>query len=238
MVLYMRRKAVSRSRLSSLRSAFSFHRSRNRALTHIDTTVIRVARRIAYIPLGRDARGGYAKVDVRDVAIVRPYRWHRYTQRRQWKTYYYAMARIESRRDSPVVFMHRLLIPTEVDVDHKDGDGLDNRRRNLRAAKSSDNTHNQVLRCTSTTGFKGVAVVVDRKRRPYAWKAHICVNYKKSHLGCFRTPEAAARAYDRAARKNFGAFACTNFPRRGERNALKGTYAFEEETDAKSTTAP
>ena len=179
------------------------------------------------VPLG--SRGGryHAVIDSRDYHRVRAYKWHVHVaHRRGGKIYRYAIARTQHKRNSPIIGMHALILRVRrgTDVDHRDGNGLDNRRRNLRRATRQTNAHNQELRCTSTTGFKGVAYVYDRKRRPYAYKAHICINYKKIHLGCFSTAIRAARAYDVAAREHHGEFACVNFPRRGEHGAL-GSHA-------------
>lgn len=93
-------------------------------------------------------------------------------------------------------------------VDHANGNGLDNRRSNLRQATRSQNAANVPRRRTGTSGFKGV----HRNRaggKP--WRAQIRVGYQRRHLGVFNTPEAAARAYDEAARELFGDFAQTNF---------------------------
>jgi len=210
----MRTDTSKRLHVSVVSSVLSSVRDRNRTLL----TCPRQA--TVRVPLGGQL-GGYAVVDAKDLSRVKGYRWTHYIGRRpNGKTYHYAQACAGYGRHAPRVSMHCLILPLRRgEVDHWNGDGLDNRRRNLRKATRQTNAWNQPVRRNSTTQFKGVAVVVDRKRRPYAWKAHICVSYKKKHLGCFRSPEAAARAYDRAARYHFGSFACLNFPRRGERGA-------------------
>lgn len=177
--------------------------------------------RAARVPLGRNGRFGYALIDAKDLERVQSHTWHRRRQRRpNGKVYYYAFARREHTRCSSVVTMHQLLLGLRrLEVDHHNGNGLDNRRRNLRPATHRQNAANRTKHLNNTTGFKGVAVVRDRKWRVYRWKAHICHAYKKEHLGCYRSPKMAARAYDRAARHYFGEFACVNFPRRGERRA-------------------
>ena len=93
------------------------------------------------------------------------------------------------------------------EVDHINRDKLDNRRSNLRLVTHTQNCVNASLRVTNTSGFKGVNFY-----RGKYWRAYIRVNYRHISLGFFPTAEAAARAYDEAAREHFGEFAFLNFP--------------------------
>jgi hypothetical protein len=108
-------------------------------------------------------------------------------------------------------YMHRLIMghPDGI-IDHKNGCTLDNRKMNLRVCNRSQNQQHgtKVIRSHNTTGFRGV--VVDK--RDGIFSAGILLNGKKKHLGRFRSPEDAARAYDKAARELHGEFATLNFP--------------------------
>ncbi len=90
------------------------------------------------------------------------------------------------------------------EVDHKDGDGLNNRWDNLRVATRSQNHANSKRASDNTTGFKGV-----RKQRNGRYQARIAIKGKRLHLGTFQTPEAAHAAYCKAAKELFGEFART-----------------------------
>jgi hypothetical protein len=105
--------------------------------------------------------------------------------------------------------MHRLIVdaPHGVLVDHRDGDGLNNTRANLRLCSNAENMRNSGRKRTNTSGFKGVI----HHKKTGKWVARITVNDQEKHLGLFPTREAAARAYDDAARRLHGAFALTNF---------------------------
>lgn len=108
--------------------------------------------------------------------------------------------------------LHReiLPLPPETMTDHVNLNGTDNRRSNLRVATASDNCANQRKKPGSNP-YKGVMVdEVRRPRRPF-W-AQIKINYQRVFLGSFATAEAAARAYDAAAREAWGEFALVNFP--------------------------
>jgi hypothetical protein len=111
--------------------------------------------------------------------------------------------------------MHRLITgaPAGVEVDHRNGNGLDNRRSNLRLATTSQNQGNQRLSRANTSGFKGVHWDKHRAK----WKASIAGDNNDKHLGHFTDPSEAAHAYDSAARLRFGRFASVNFPQLGER---------------------
>jgi len=122
----------------------------------------------------------------------------------------YARARTRvGGRNCKKVLMHRLIMnaqPTE-DIDHHDGNGLNNRRRNLRPATVSQNLGNmRRLRSDGSSGFKGVHFV----RKLGKWQARIQSQGKRVSLGCFATKELAAQAYDEAAKRIFGEFAATN----------------------------
>jgi hypothetical protein len=111
----------------------------------------------------------------------------------------------------PKVLMHRYILdaPKGTQVDHINGNKLDNRKENLRIANASTNKANDGLRSTNTSGHKGVTKASgSRKRKP--WVAQIKVNYEHIHLGYYATTEEAAKAYNEAALKYFGEFAKLN----------------------------
>lgn len=105
-------------------------------------------------------------------------------------------------------YLHRVIMnaPPGVQVDHINGDTLDNRRCNLRLCTHKENGHNRKLQ-GGTSKFKGVTW----HKRDRKWQAGIRHNGKQIHLGYFNDDVEAARAYDRAARKYFGEFARVNF---------------------------
>ena len=94
-------------------------------------------------------------------------------------------------------------------VDHVSGDGLDNRRANLRQATHAQNMGNKRRYRNNTSGFKGVAPFSGRGR---PWIAYVTKAGVRHHLGLFDTAEEAAHAYDAAALELFGEFARPNFP--------------------------
>jgi hypothetical protein len=87
-------------------------------------------------------------------------------------------------------------------IDHINGDRADNRLENLREATFSENMRNRKVQTNNKSGFKGVSF----SKKNCKWEAHIKVNRKITHLGLFKTPEAAHEAYCQAAKqlhKNF-----------------------------------
>lgn len=93
-------------------------------------------------------------------------------------------------------------------VDHRNRCGLDNRRDNLRSASRAQNCANRSMHKNNSSGFKGVTW----HRVTSRWMARLSVDGRKRHLGLFRDPQQAARAYDIAAREVYGEFAALNFP--------------------------
>lgn len=92
-------------------------------------------------------------------------------------------------------------------IDHINGNGLDNRRANLRPADQAKNGRNVGPRAHNTSGYKGVTW----SRHSRKWHAQISVDKQRHHLGLYEDVIEAARAYDLAAVHYFGEFAWTNF---------------------------
>jgi hypothetical protein len=119
-----------------------------------------------------------------------------------------------------------------MDVDHINGDTLNNRKENLRVCTRSQNAQNKEVRADSSTGMKGVYKIKKPARKKYVSKKTGEVRYhesmsekrfrayignpekpnRKIHLGAFLTKEEAAIAYDKKAIELFGEFAVLNFP--------------------------
>lgn len=148
-------------------------------------------------------QGKVALIDNADYRLVKPYTWH--TMRVGCGLDYAA-----TNVDGELIYMHRLLLGlTRGDKrrgDHKNHDGLDNRRKNLRIATYSQDQHNARIAKHNKSGLKGVWW----KARERKWEAGIYIMKKQVFLGRYPTPEQAAAAYDAAAVKYFGKFACTN----------------------------
>ena len=92
------------------------------------------------------------------------------------------------------------------EIDHINHVRDDNRLENLRLANSSQNKHNALKKASSTSGYKGVHFHKTRQK----WQARIRKDYTRHFLGWFDTPEEAAQAYDEAALRLHGPYACTN----------------------------
>lgn len=87
-------------------------------------------------------------------------------------------------------------------IDHRDGNGMNNRWRNLRLATKRQNAANAKLPSTNTSGYKGVSW----NRKLHKWHVTIRREGKSTYLGLFLSPKAAARAYRDAALRIHGQF--------------------------------
>ncbi len=103
-------------------------------------------------------------------------------------------------------WLHRLLLkaPNGKIVDHKNGDGLDNRRENIRLTTHAGNMRNARSYC-GTSKFKGVSKFRNK------WKAQIHEGKRAIYLGLFEIEEDAAKAYDTAAVLLYGDEAYLNY---------------------------
>ena len=148
------------------------------------------------IPL---TQGKVALIDDDDYELICLYKWHAHcTMDGRW----YAKA------SSGQLSMHRLIMnPADVmEIDHIDGDGLNNQRSNLRVCTSTQNKGNMKKAQGKSSRYKGVCWDYSRNK----WIVHIHKNNRQFHLGRFENEEDAARAYDAAAKEFFGEFARTN----------------------------
>mgnify|MGYP001579455731 CR=1 FL=1 len=145
------------------------------------------------IPL---TKGKFALIDNGDFSNVSRFKWcwsHGYAKRR-------------SKSGKPI-YLHRFILKPKINqlVDHKNYNGLDNQRSNLRICSKAENTRNQRLSKRNKTGYKGVYFHKDRG----CWSANIGMGGKHYAKYC-RSKEIAAIEYNRMALRFFGEFAKLN----------------------------
>ena len=156
------------------------------------------------IPL---TQGKVAIVDDEDFDWLNRWKWCAHHNNYHW----YAVRKDCTSKKGRTVRMHRAILEHHgynlhgLGVDHINHDGLDNRLSNLRPANQSQNNQNR-YRAKGTSRYKGVYW----HSRYHKWVAYIRINSHGVHLGYFSTEEVAAKAYNRAAIKLFGEFACLN----------------------------
>jgi hypothetical protein len=143
-------------------------------------------------------QGKVALVDDEDYEHLSQWKW--YTIKKRKNTFY-----AFRHSGKTVVSMHREIMktPKELQVDHKDHDGLNNQKHNLRNCTQSQNNQNMM---GYGRKYKGVSYIGNRM----GYTAQICLNRKTVCLGTFKDETDAATAYNDAALKYFGEFACLN----------------------------
>lgn len=111
------------------------------------------------------------------------------------------------------VSLHKLIMrpPNGMQVDHRNHNGLDCRRSNMRICTNGQNKQNCRSAKNSSSRYKGVCW--NKALQKWHSAIEIILNNKRKciHLGYYKEEQKAARAYDGAAIKYFGEFACLNF---------------------------
>jgi hypothetical protein len=153
----------------------------------------------------RTISGDILTIDDEDVPLLSGRRL--YTHRT--KNVLYARFAEETPAGKRWVLVHRHIMaaPAGSPVDHRDGNGLNNRRSNLRLATNSLNQANRGAVPGSSSAFKGVTAMPGQR-----WVARVHTDDTTYHLGTFMSEEDAARAYDWKAFSTWGSYALLNFP--------------------------
>jgi len=145
-------------------------------------------------------QGQFAIVDAADYEWLNQWKWFAHYSKKHDKWYAHRTVH------NTTQMMHRVILgltDSKVIGEHRDNNGLNNSRSNLRPATQSENIRNSKLYSTNTSGFKGVSQV----KKTGKWRAMICANHRNKFLGSFSDKEDAARAYNEAALKYYGEFA-------------------------------
>ena len=161
------------------------------------------------IPL---TQGQYALVDESDYEYLNQWKW--FAQKDCRSGAFYAVREAFSqrygiRRRQRAIRMHRQIAgdPEGMVVDHLDHNTLNNQRHNLRIATHSENSFNvRKSNAIKSSQYKGVSWWAAKNR----WRVMIMAKGKSKYIGRFRSEEDAARAYNEAAIKMHGEFACVN----------------------------
>jgi hypothetical protein len=143
-------------------------------------------------------------IDDEDYDKIKDYTWHINSYKNTKMIY----AR-SSAKDGGV-YMHRIImdIHNRIKIDHINGNGIDNRKENLRIATHQQNNFNKKPYVNNKCGLKGVRL--DRGN----YVATITYNAVTKYIGSYKIIEEAAMAYDKKALELFGEFAYLNYPER------------------------
>lgn len=155
------------------------------------------------------SNGRVALVDDEDYKWISRFKWHAVLMGRGF--YVMRNRRISDGPGPGTILLHRAILeaPASFEVDHRNGDGLDNQRKNLRLATSQQNQRAfQRKAAGKTSRFRGVCW----HKAAEKWSAQLKISRRKIHLGLFSDEEAAARAYDSAVRVAYGEFSHPNLP--------------------------
>jgi hypothetical protein len=143
-------------------------------------------------------------IDDEDYELASKYKWHAVKE----PSGYYAYSHFYREGKRTTIQLHRLIMKAEKgqQIDHINGNTLDNRKENLRFCDYSQNQQNK-KQTRGTSKYKGVSLFKETGK----WKASIGVDRKNYHIGYFDSEEEAAKAYDKKTKELFKEFASLNF---------------------------
>jgi len=162
-------------------------------------------------------QGKEALVDDEDYEMLNEHKWY---ARKCWnnKDKFYVMrsSPIDSNGKQKTILMHRVITnaPKGKQVDHINGNPLDNRKENIRVCTHQQNLMNRGRANNNKSGYKGVSYkkrtksMINERSKP--WVAQIYLNDKKIHLGTYKTKEEAALVYNKKAIELYGEFVYLN----------------------------
>ena len=165
-------------------------------------------------------QGKKAIVDDEDYEKLSKFKWHAQKHNRQGGASWYAVRHYRDKKiknkhgQSKITIqaMHRVIMnaPKGKNIDHINGNPLDNRKKNLRICTHQQNLWNSRYNKTPDHPYKGV-LKFHSKGHP-GWQVFIGYNGQTIRLGWFKSAIVAAKTYDKLAKALFGDFACLNFP--------------------------
>jgi hypothetical protein len=160
---------------------------------------IRIEGDVAFVPLTKDYE---AVIDAADASLIEGFDWY-VKGRDGWPAYAARNGKPDKLGRRQTIRMHRFIMgDPDCLVDHINGDGLDNRRSNLRLATPEGNARNRGIGRNSTSGVKGVT----KHKGSGKWRAQISMRKTFLHLGLFDTIEEASAAYAAASARLHGEF--------------------------------
>lgn len=131
-------------------------------------------------------QGKFALVDDEDFDRMNRFKWFAHHIHKNW----YAV------RDAPTInkirgeriYLHRFLMPGHKEIDHINGDGLNNQKNNLRPATHQQNLSNRKKHSEGSSKYKGVSW----SKCCRCWRAQIRLQRQQLHLGCYESETDAA----------------------------------------------
>ncbi len=144
------------------------------------------------IPL---TQGKFALVDDEDFQFLSQWKWAVQRDSKTKGLFYAFRNRMRSEGSACRIFMHRFLVeaPKEKVVDHIDGNGLNNQRKNLRLVSAAENSFNRMhLNSNNRSGFRGISWNSRYKK----WRAQITENKVVHHFGYFVLKSEAKKILD------------------------------------------
>lgn len=155
------------------------------------------------IPL---TQGQFALVDDEDFEYLNKHKWYA-----DKKTHtYYANTHLYINKKDTVISMHRMILgltDPKTQGDHKDKNGLNNQKYNLRICSCAQNQRNKRVKKGGSSKYRGVYW----NKKGKIWQAGIKMDGKSIYIGNFADEIEAAKAYDKAAKFYHGEFASLNF---------------------------
>ncbi len=154
-------------------------------------------------------QGQFAVIDDDDYDRISSHKWYAKKNNVKCKVVYYAATNITILGKRTTIRMHQFILgssPNGKEIDHADGNTLNNQKHNLRFCTRTQNLYNAIGSPYSATKHKGITF----NNKSNMYRVRISINGKSTHIGCFKKIEDAICVYNNAALKYHGEFARLN----------------------------